>query len=570
MIFKRKPLGLQARFMVLASVGVLMLAAATFALISWFEFANLEEKLRAFSENELKSLTALVDSAMEHRLKDPENVAIKVFDGWFEIRNKEYPGKLWSVWNPKLITYMANTAPDQAAKVPLDSTDQETLRTGKPIGRLVEGSYRYSLPIILGKTSGTRKEVCKACHVDAVANKEGDVIAVFSSSISTAKDFAALRKLLILMASGTIVAVLFVLLGIRLTFGRVITLRLTRMTHTMRRLAEGEKAIEVPVQDRADEIGEMAEAVQVFKDNMIEADRLRAEQNDAKRHVAQQRKAELHKLADEFDMAIGSIVNVASSAASKLETTATILTKTAATNQQRSSAVAAASEEAAMSVQSVAFASEEMAASVKEIDRQVQESSKISNEAVEQARKTNTRIAELSQAAQRIGDVVKLVTAVAEQTNLLALNATIEAARAGSAGRGFAVVAQEVKALAAQTAKATGEIASQISSMQAATQDSVSSIKEITATIHRISEIATLIAASVVEQGGATLSISRSAQQVADLTSTVAGNITEVSHGVSKTDAASTEVLTSAQALSKESAHLRAEVGKFLSTVRAA
>ena len=570
MIFKRKPLGLQARFMVLASVGMLTLTAATFALISWFEFANLEEKLRAFSKNELKSLTALVDSAMEHRLKDPENVAIKVFDGWFAIRNKEYPGQLWSVWGPKLITYMANTAPDHAAKVPLDSIDQEAMRTGKPIGRFVEGSYRYSLPIILGKTSGTRKEVCKTCHVDAVGNKEGDVIAVFSSSISTAKDFAALRKLLLLMAAGTIVAVLFVLLGIRLTFGRVITRRLTRMTETMRRLAEGDKAIEIPAQDRADEIGEMAEAVQVFKDNMIEADRLRAEQNEAKRQVAEQRKAELHKLADEFDTAIGGIVNVVSSAASKLETTATILTKTAATNQQLSSTVAAASEEAAMSVKSVAFASEEMAASVNEIDRQVQESSKISNEAVEQARKTNAKIAELSQAAQRIGDVVKLVTAVAEQTNLLALNATIEAARAGKAGRGFAVVAQEVKALATQTAKATGEIASQISSMQAATQDSVSSIKEITATIHRISEIATLIAASVVEQGGATQSISRSAQQVADLTATVAGNITEVSHGVSKTDTASTQVLTSAQALSKESAHLRVEVGKFLSTVRAA
>jgi len=565
-----KNLGLQARFMLLAGAGVLTLAAATLALIVWFEFASLEEKLHAFSENEIKSLNSLVDSAMERRLEDPENVAIKVFDGWFESRNKEYSGKLWSVWGPKVTTYMAKTAPEHAPKTTLDSIDEETLRTGQPIGRFVEGNYRYSLPIVLGKTPATQKEVCNTCHVAAIGEKNGDVIAVFSSSISTAKDIAALRQLVLLMAAGTVLAVLLVILGIRLIFGSVITRPLTGMTEAMRRLAEGDKTIEVPTQDRADEIGKMAGAVRVFKDNMIEADRLRAEQKEAETRAAEQRKADMHKLADEFEAAVGGIVNVVSSASSELESTASILATTAEANQQLSSSVATVSDEATTRVQSVASASDQLAASVNEISRQVQASSKIANEAVEQARMTDTRITKLSQAAQRIGDVVKLIAAVAKQTNLLALNATIEAARAGEAGRGFAVVAQEVKALATQTAKATGEIASQISSMQTATQDSVNAINEIMGTICCISEIATVIAAAVEQQGAATQAISQSVQQVADGTATVAANVTEVSCGASKTGSASAQVHTSAQALSKESAHLRAEVGKFLSTVRAA
>jgi methyl-accepting chemotaxis protein len=564
-----KNLDLQARFMVLAGAGVLTLAAATIAFISWFEFATLEKKLRAFSENELRSLNALVENAMVQRLDDPQNVAIKVFNGWFESRNTEYPGKLWSVWSPKVTAYMAQTAPERAAKMPLDSIDEEALRTGQPIGRFVEGAYRYSLPIVLGKTLAARKGICGSCHAGAIGQRDGEVIAVFSSSISTAEDIAALRRLLLLMAAGTLFGCLVVILGIRVIFGRVITRPLTGMTKAMRHLAEGDKTIEVPAQDRADEIGEMAGAVLVFKDSMIEADRLRAEQKEAEKRIAEQRRVDMYRLSDEFEAAVGGIVNVVSSASSELETTATILTRTAENNQQLSSAVAAASEEASTNIQSVAAGSEELAASVSEIARQVQQSSKIANEAVAQARKTDAHIAELSQAALRIGDVVKLITAVAKQTNLLALNATIEAARAGDAGKGFAVVAQEVKALATQTANATGEIASQITSMQTATQDSVGAIKEIMTTINRISDIATVITAAVEKQGAATQEISHSVQQVAGGTAKVAAKITEVSHGASETGSASVQVLTSAQALSNESNHLKVEVEKILKIVRA-
>jgi methyl-accepting chemotaxis protein len=246
------------------------------------------------------------------------------------------------------------------------------------------------------------------------------------------------------------------------------------------------------------------------------------------------------------------------------------MSKTAETTQQLSAAVASASEESSTNVQSVASATDEMAASVNEISRQVQESSRIAGDAVKQAERTDGRISELSQAAGRIGDVIKLITAVAEQTNLLALNATIEAARAGEAGKGFAVVAQEVKQLASQTAKATDEIRGQIAGMQTATRESVAAIKEIGDTIGRISQIATTVAAAVEEQGASTQEIARNIQQAAHGTTQVTGNITEVTRGASETGTAAAQVLGSAQSLSTESNQLKMKVARFLATVRAA
>jgi methyl-accepting chemotaxis protein len=314
----------------------------------------------------------------------------------------------------------------------------------------------------------------------------------------------------------------------------------------------------------------MAAAVGVFKDNMLEAERLRAEQSGNEQRAAAQRKADMHKLADEFQAAVGAIVDTVSSASTELEAAAGTLTRTAEVTQELSGTVAAASEQASANVQSVASSTEEMTSSVNEISRQVQESSKIAVEAVRQAQQTDVRINQLSQAAGRIGDVVKLITAIAEQTNLLALNATIEAARAGEAGRGFAVVASEVKQLASQTAKATDEISTQIAGMQTATQDSVAAIKEIGGTIGRISEIASTIAAAVEEQGAATQEIARNVGEAAKGTQQVASNITDVNRGASETGSASAQVLSSAQSLSHESNHLKAEVDKFLMTVRAA
>jgi methyl-accepting chemotaxis protein len=299
-------------------------------------------------------------------------------------------------------------------------------------------------------------------------------------------------------------------------------------------------------------------------------ERAAAERKAAQEQADAERKASMEKLADKFEAAVGKIVDKVSNTSMELESAAGSMSKTAETTQELSSAVASASEESSANVQSVASATDEMAASVHEISRQVQESSRIATEAVAQAQRTDGRIAELSQAAGRIGDVIKLITAIAEQTNLLALNATIEAARAGESGKGFAVVAQEVKQLASQTAKATDEIRGQIAGMQTATRESVAAIKEIGETIARISEIATTVAAAVEEQGASTQEIARNVQQAAQGTAQVTGNITEVTRGASETGSAASQVLQSAKGLANQSTHLKMEVARFLATVRAA
>jgi len=342
------------------------------------------------------------------------------------------------------------------------------------------------------------------------------------------------------------------------------------MTETMRRLAGGDMAAEISGVDRKDEIGKMASAVRVFKDNALENERMRAGQQEAERIGAERRKQDMRKLADAFEAAVGEIIETVSSASTQLEASASTLTKTAERSQQVTTTVAAASEEASTNVQSVASATEELTSSVNEISRQVQESARMANEAVDQARTTTDRVSELSKAATRIGDVVELINTIAGQTNLLALNATIEAARAGEAGRGFAVVASEVKALAEQTARATGEIGQQIGGIQAATQESVGAIREISGTIERLSEISSTIAAAVEEQGAATQEISRNVQQAAQGTHEVSSNITDVQRGAAETGSASSQVLSAAQSLSRNSNRLKLEVGKFLNTVRAA
>jgi methyl-accepting chemotaxis protein len=338
----------------------------------------------------------------------------------------------------------------------------------------------------------------------------------------------------------------------------------------LQRMAKGE-AVEMTGVDRKDEIGETARAVEGIKLMLEEKARqeaaAKAEQD---RTLAAQRKQDMARLAQDFEAAVGEVIQTVSSASTELEASATTLTSSAHRSQEVTTSVAAASEQASANVQSVASATEEMASSVTEISRQVQESARIAQDAVTQAQMTNDRVSELSAAAARIGDVVELINTIAGQTNLLALNATIEAARAGEAGRGFAVVASEVKALAEQTAKATGEISQQISGIQSATSQSVTAIRDIGATISKMSEIASTIASAVEEQGAATQEISRNVQQAAMGTQQVSSGVVDVQRGANETGSASSQVLSAAQSLANDSNRLKSEVGRFLETVRAA
>jgi methyl-accepting chemotaxis protein len=342
------------------------------------------------------------------------------------------------------------------------------------------------------------------------------------------------------------------------------------LTVKMRSLAAGDLSVVIPEATANDEVSEIIGAVQVFKTSAIEVERLKADQSLTETRNAEQRKTDMIRLADGFEGAVGEIIETVSSASSELEASAGTLNNTAGRAQEIARTVAAASEAASNNVQSVASAAEEMASSVNEISHQVQDSERMAGEAVEQARKTNDRVAELSKAAARIGDVVELINTIAGQTNLLALNATIEAARAGDAGRGFAVVASEVKALAEQTAKATGEIGQEIAGIQAATQESVGAIKEISGTIQKLSEISSTIASAVEEQGAATQEISRNVQQAARGTQQVSSNIMDVQRGADETGSASSQILSAAQTLSRDSKRLKLEVVKFLNSVRAA
>jgi len=366
-------------------------------------------------------------------------------------------------------------------------------------------------------------------------------------------------------AGGSIVLMLLV----GLTLVRNITSRVGRLTAAMSRLASQDLTVDVPAAHDADEIGQMAKSVVVFKDNMIAGRDMAA--REAEQQQARERRAKaIETWANDFDKDVATTLDVVGTAAMQMRETAAQMTETVEEAGTKSSAVAAASEEASTNVQTVAAAAEELAASIAEIGRQALESSTVASKAVEDSARANATVESLVQSAKRIGDVLKLISDIAAQTNLLALNATIEAARAGVAGKGFAVVASEVKTLANQTAKATEDIATQIGAIQTATGGAAEVIREVGGTIRRINEIATTIAAAVEEQGAATKEIARNVQQAAAGTSAVSANIAGVSAATDRTAQASTEVLGASDELSRNADELRTKVDSFLAKVRAA
>jgi methyl-accepting chemotaxis protein len=349
-----------------------------------------------------------------------------------------------------------------------------------------------------------------------------------------------------------------------------ITHALGTLHSAMSRLARGDLSVIIPGTGRGDELREMAVAVQVFKDNAIEMDRLRAEQKAAEQRAEMEKKQAMARLAGEFEANVGAIVHVVASAATELESTATSMSTIASQTTARATAVAATSEEASTNVQAVASATEQLSSSVSEISRQVATAASVATKAVSESERSDTLVAGLAEAAQKIGSVSAMINGIANQTNLLALNATIEAARAGEAGKGFAVVASEVKNLASQTAKATEEISVQIAAIQGVTTDTVAAIRAIGATIAQLNEIAATIAAAVEQQGAATQEIARNVQQAAARTSEVSSNVARVTQAVDEEGAAAQEVRSASGELAKQAEALRGQVGSFLAEVRAA
>ncbi len=419
------------------------------------------------------------------------------------------------------------------------------------IDGLVNGSMRESA------------ETMSAISKELVASLTGEVEATKASATSVGR---STTTTVIAVAA---VALVLGALAAFLIAGSIVG-PVTAMTRAMQTLAGGNTAVEIPARENRDEIGAMAKSVQVFKENMIETERLRAEQEEERKAAAAERRKSLHAMADDLERSVKGVVSTVSSASTELNSAATSMSSIAEQTSTQARNAAGAAEQASGNVQTVASATEELSSSISEIAREVQRQAEQAGIASKAAGEADARVLSLAEDAQKIGDVVNLISEIAEQTNLLALNATIEAARAGEAGKGFAVVASEVKNLATQTAKATDEISQQIRSVQDRTQSTVEAIKQILERIASMNEIAATVASSVEEQNAATREIGRSATEAAQQTEVVNSNIGAVEKAAGEAGSAATQVLGAASELSQQSENLSRVIDDFLSSVRAA
>ena len=418
----------------------------------------------------------------------------------------------------------------------------------------------------------------KADAVKALSKAYADVEPVFNTLHEAvgkryrdaSASIAAVRARTDTLMIGGVAAVLVILLVVGQLIARSISRPIAALAATTKALSEGDLSVEVGGRSRCDEIGMMAQSLDVFRAAMIESRRLEDASKASEAEALVERRRARLELATTFESKVGGLVQSVSAAATEMEATAQVMTETAQQTATQSVGVASAAGQTSANVQTVAVATEELSSSIREISEQVAKSSTIAGRAAEEAKRTDATVQALAAGAQKIGDVVALINNIAGQTNLLALNATIEAARAGEAGRGFAVVATEVKALASQTAKATEEIAAQIDGIQAETQQVVAAIQTIGATIDEMNVIASGVAAAMEEQGAATQEIARNVQQAAQGTQVVTGNILDVKRGADETGSAASQVLMAAQELARHSEDLGREVDTFLSVVKTA
>jgi methyl-accepting chemotaxis protein len=555
---------LTIKLKVLSVLGTLSLVVAATAALGWVALGLNNDALRGVHDDRvipLKQLKVISDM-----------YAVNIVDAAHKIRN----GNMEQAEGLKGIdTATAEIAAQWKAYTGTHLTAEE-VRIADEARRLMsaaDASVAKLRGLVAAKNqAGLDAYVVKELYaaIDPLTGKISDLVDL--QLRVAGEDFAAAQSVFTMSKWAQIALICFALvavgIGVQITL-RGITRPIAGMTAAMTQLAGGDKGIVIPGVDRADEIGEMAAAVQVFKDNMIKADQLAAEQR-AEQARKEERQVKVDGYVRGFDQTVSGALETLASAATELQTTAQSMSATAEETSRQSTAVAAASEQASTNVQTVASAAEELSSSIAEIGRQVTQSVKIANKAVDETSRTDQLVQGLAETAQKIGDVVKLINDIAGQTNLLALNATIEAARAGEAGKGFAMVASEVKSLANQTAKATEDIAAQVNAIQSATGGAVEAIKSITTTISEINEIATTIASAVEEQGAATQEIARNVQQASRGTGEVSSNIVGVTKAAGETGAASSQVLGASSELAKQGELLRAEVSRFLADIRAA
>jgi len=528
------------------TVATTLSITAGLAVMIWFAASLQTENMVEVSDTAAVDITELMAVQMGGAIRFNQAAAIEaVYNGQAEAENSMIAGLLAINADGEEVAALGE---DLEGQFDLDLVE---FRTSDTVSTIDEGSHLIvAAPVHFGNDNA----------------RVGTLIVGWSHALIDAQ--AASSTWSVATTAAVIVVLLVGLLTILLR--RIVSGPLRRLEDAMSRLAGGDIEVAVPSTDRGDEIGDMAQAVQVFKDNAIEMRRLESERRaDQERATAEKRRT-MDGLANSFETTVKHIVDGVIGGLDDMQDSAQSMSGLADQTSRESTEVAAAAEQATSNVNTVAAAAEEMSNSIAEIGERVAQSTRITSEAVARAESTDATVQGLADAASRIGEVVKMISAIAEQTNLLALNATIEAARAGDAGKGFAVVASEVKNLANQTAKATEQIGAQIADMQAVTGDAVTAIQEIRTTIVEVSEIATTIAAAIEEQSAATQEIARNTTEAAAGTQSVAGKITSVKTATESTGNAARSLLQAVNGLSEQANVLRREVDDFLSNVRAA
>ncbi len=560
---------LQRRFTWLAGAGFVLLSCGALGAIVALQNAQMEHSLEQFSSSQLDSLDVLIATAMNNRPGDQKDIGIKIYNEWFTQRNTSAVGdQVWSVWSDKMRGFMATTAPKVEPKLPQDDIDKEAMATGQTVRRFQGDSYRMSKPIVLGVSGGTDRASCHACH-DAMGQKDGDVIAVLSSRVDVGSERSRERKILAGLLTIGFAVTLGAVFGLRHTLIRLVTGPVASITKQMEKLAGGQLDVVVTDTERQDEIGAMARAFAVFRENAVERATLEAAQ--AEESAARAKRIQrIDEMVHRFEQSVAEVLATLTAASERLQSTARGMTDTSANAASGAESSATAALQAGESVKAVFEAADQLSTAINAIGAELTQSTALSHDAVAGVEESVTQMRALADSIHQIRDIVDLIDGIAEQTNLLALNATIEAARAGEAGKGFAVVATEVKALATQTGTATKDINERIGSIHQSTDQTAAAVTKVRDIIGRMDHALLTIASAVEQQDAATREIAANSQRASDNTVRVSNNVQVVANSVHQVDAsgrALNEVVTD---LGKQATALRNEVNRFLQGIREA